>query len=39
MFVIAALIGFLLIVLLAGSDLFIEQFNADELSRMGIEHK
>jgi len=39
MFAIAALIGILLIALLAGADLFLDQYNADELSKMGIEHK
>jgi hypothetical protein len=39
MFYIAALIVILLIALLAGADLFLDQYNADELSKMGIEHK
>lgn len=39
MFIVAAVIGILLLLLLAGSDLFLEQYNADELSKMGIVHK
>ncbi len=39
MLIIAALIVLLLIGLMAGADLFLDQFNADELSKMGIEHK
>jgi hypothetical protein len=39
MFIIIALIGILLIALLAGANLFMSQFNADELSNMGIESK
>ena len=39
MFIVAALIGILLIVLLACTDLFLEQYNPDELSKMGIEQK
>lgn len=39
MFLIAALIGILLIVVLAGADLYLDQYNPDELSKMGIEHK
>lgn len=39
MYVIAALIGILLIGLLAGANLAVDQYNADELSKMGIEHK
>jgi hypothetical protein len=39
MIAIAALIGILLIGLLAGADLFLDQYNPDELSKMGIEHK
>lgn len=36
---IAALIGVLFIGLLAGANLFVSQFNADELNSMGIETK
>jgi hypothetical protein len=36
---IAASIVILLIGLLAGADLFLDQYNPDELSKMGIEHK
>jgi hypothetical protein len=36
MFIVAALISILLLGLLAGADLFLDQFNADELSNMGI---
>ncbi len=39
MFIVVALIGILLIGLLAGANLFVAQFNADELSNMGIETK
>jgi hypothetical protein len=39
MSIIAALIGILLIALLAGADLFLDQYNADELSNMGIQHR
>jgi hypothetical protein len=36
MFVLAAVVILLLLVL-AGSDLFVAQFNADELSNMGVQ--
>lgn len=36
--VIAALIAFLLIAV-AGADLFLSQFNADELSNMGVQRQ
>ena len=36
MYILIAIIAVLLIVL-AGADLFLSQFNADELSNMGIE--
>ncbi len=39
MLIIAALICTVLIGLLAGADLFVAQYNADELSNMGIEYK
>jgi hypothetical protein len=39
MIVVAVLIGILLIGLLAGTGLVVSQFNADELSNMGIESK
>ncbi len=35
----AVLICILLIALLAGADLFVAQYNADELSNMGIEKR
>ncbi len=38
MFVIAAVICILLLIL-AGSDLFVSQYNPDELSNMGIQQK
>jgi hypothetical protein len=37
MYILAALAVILLIVL-AGADLFLAQFNADELSNMGVEN-
>jgi hypothetical protein len=37
MFIVAVLVGVLIVALLAGADLFVAQFNADELSNMGIE--
>ncbi len=36
---IIALIGILLLGLLAGANLFVSRYNADELSNMGIETK
>lgn len=36
--VFAMLIGVLLVVI-AGADVFLSEFNADELSNMGIEHR
>lgn len=38
MFIIAAIISLLWLVL-AGSDLFVSQYNADELSNMGVQQK
>jgi hypothetical protein len=38
MYILAAFLVLLLIVL-AGADLFLAQFNADELSNMGVEKK
>jgi len=38
MYIIAAAVVILLIVL-AGVDLFLSQFNADELSNMGVEKR
>ncbi len=38
MFIVAAIISFLWLVL-AGSDLFVSQYNSDELSNMGIQQK
>jgi hypothetical protein len=39
MLVVAVLISVLIIALLAGADLFVAEFNAEELSSMGIERK
>jgi hypothetical protein len=39
MFTVIALIGLLFIGLLAGANLFMAQYNADELNNMGIESK
>ncbi len=39
MLVAAVLISVLIIALLAGSDLFLAELNADELSSMGIERE
>lgn len=39
MIIVAALIGILLIGLLAGASFFVAQYNTDELSKMGIETK
>jgi hypothetical protein len=39
MSIVAALVGILLVALLAGADLFLDQYNADELSNMGIQHR
>jgi len=36
MFIVAAIISFLCLAL-AGSDLFVSQFNPDELSNMGVQ--
>jgi len=36
MYILAAVVAILLIVL-AGAELFLSQFNADELSNMGVE--
>ena len=38
MYILAGVIVILLIIL-AGADLFLSQFNADELSNMGIEKR
>lgn len=38
MFALAAVVSFLLLVL-AGSNLFVAQFNSDELSNMGVQEK
>ena len=38
MFVIAAVMSVLLLAL-AGSDLFVSQYNSDELSNMGVQEK
>jgi hypothetical protein len=37
MSIIVVLISILLIGLLAGADMFLDQYNADELSNMGIQ--
>ena len=39
MLIVVTLIGVLVIALLSGADLFVAEFNADELSNMGIERK
>jgi hypothetical protein len=39
MFIVATLIGVLVIALLSGADLFVSEFSVDELSSMGIERK
>jgi uncharacterized membrane protein (Fun14 family) len=39
MFIVVALIGILFISLLAGANLIVAQYNADELNNMGIESK
>jgi hypothetical protein len=39
MFTVIALIGLLFIGLLAGANLFMARYNADELNNMGIESK
>ena len=38
MFIVAAIVSFLLLAL-AGSDLFVAQYNSDELSNMGIQER
>jgi hypothetical protein len=38
MFALAAVVSFLLLVL-AGSNLFVAQYNSDELSNMGVQEK
>jgi hypothetical protein len=38
MFVFAAVVSVLLLVL-AGSDLFVAQYNSDELNNMGVQEK
>jgi hypothetical protein len=38
MFILAAIISFFCLVL-AGSDLFVSQYNSDELSNMGVQQK
>jgi hypothetical protein len=38
MFVLAAVI-FILLLVLAGSDLFVAQYNSDELNNMGVQEK
>jgi len=39
MFVLVILISLLLLLLLAGANLLVENINSDELSNMGIEKK
>jgi hypothetical protein len=39
MFIVAVLVGILIVALLAGADLFVAEVNPDELSNMGIERK
>ena len=39
MFILAVSIGLLLLLLLSGADLLVENINSDELSNMGVERK
>lgn len=39
MFAAAVLMGALILALLAGANLFVAEFNSDELNSMGIERK
>jgi hypothetical protein len=39
MFIVAVSIGLLLLLLLSGADLLVENINSDELSSMGVERK
>lgn len=39
MSILAGLISLMLLLALAGADLFLDQFNADDLSNMGIQRK
>jgi hypothetical protein len=39
MFVLAVSISLLLLLLLSGADLLVENINSDELSSMGVERK
>jgi hypothetical protein len=39
MFILAVLICLLLLLALAGADLFLDQFNSDDLSKMGIQRR
>ena len=39
MFIILAAVVILLLLVLAGADLFVAQYNSDELSNMGVQEK
>ena len=39
MLFVLALVVVLLLLVLAGADLFVSQYNADELSNMGVQEK
>ena len=39
MFFILAVVVVLLLLVLAGADLYVAQYNSDELSNMGVEEK
>jgi hypothetical protein len=39
MLILAGSLSLLLLLALAGADLFLDQFNADDLSNMGVQHK
>jgi hypothetical protein len=39
MFIVAVSISLLLLLILAGADLLVENINSDELSNMGVEKK
>jgi hypothetical protein len=39
MFLILAVVVVLLLIVLAGADLFVAQYNSDELSNMGVQER
>ena len=39
LFVLAVVVVVLLLLVLAGADLFVAQYNSDELSNMGVQEK